>query len=325
MPTDETILDFSGLLAAFQDGIILTYPVGPNRRGIIEIDGPAEVVRIRWPAAEAESALRRYRNLSIQKATRGQSEDLAVLEVDASKSHSAAISFATSVVTALAGNQTVLSTSVLQAISGWNDIIDEFQLLSRSKQVGLLGELLFLLHLVDGLGPDKALSCWLGPPRSEHDFALEEFEVEVKTTESERRIHRVSSETQLTESVGRRLFVLSIQLTSGGGSSRSFSLSDVVAKVRGVMIDHRQAVDSRLEEAGWEDQFSELYNEKFMYRTAPKLYAVDQHFPRITRDVLDKNLERGELVTRVSYRIDLSAIPETDPPELVVGFGDEDD
>lgn len=324
MPTDETALDFSGLLAAFADGIILTYPVGPDRQGILEIDGPGEMVRIRWPASQAESALRRYRNLSIQKATVGQSEDLAVLEIDASKSQSAAISFATAVVTALTGNRAALSTTVLQAIGGWNDIIDEFQLLSRPKQVGLLGELLFLLHLVGAIGPELALSSWLGPPRSEHDFALEEFEVEVKTTESERRIHRVSSETQLTPSVDRKLFVLSIQLTRGGGSKESFSLSDVVTQVREVMIDYRQAVDSRLEEAGWEDQFSELYNETFMYRSAPKLFAVDEHFPRITRDVLDENLERGELVTGVSYRIDLSSIPESDPPETVRGFGGDD-
>lgn len=325
MTEEQPPMDFSGFLAAFDEGIVLTYPVGPDRRGVLEIDGRAQVVRIRWPAAEAETALRRYRNLSIVKGAGGKSEDVAVLEVDASKSHSAAISFATSVITALAGKQAVLSTSVLQAISGWNEIINEFQLLSRPRQVGLLGELLFLLHLVNEIGPDKAVSSWLGPPRSEHDFALEEFEIEVKTTESEKRVHTISSETQLTESVGRKLFVLSIQLTRGGVSKNAFSLSEVVTRVRDVMLDYRAQVDSRLEEAGWEDQFSEMYTEKFMYRSTPKLFRVDDDFPRITRDVLNNSLERGELVSRVRYGIDLTSVSEVDRPDLLEGFGASDD
>lgn len=321
---DHGALDFSALLEAFQDRIFLNYAVGPNRQGTLEIDGVDRRVRIRWPAADAEIVLRRYKNLRIQKTPTEGIEEMALLEVDASKSPSAAIAFATSVVAALAGGNAALGAGVLTAISGWHDIIDEFQILSRSRQIGLIGELLFLIHLVSTLGPDSAISAWLGPPKSEHDFALEEFEIEVKTTESERRIHTVSSETQLTESHGRVLYLLSIQLTQAGNSQTGFSLADLVTDVREVALDYRGAIDNRLEEAGWEDQFAELYGERFMFRTLPKLFAVDEQFPRITRDVLDQNLEKGDLVSRVSYRIDLSSIQEAPTQGFMARFGASD-
>jgi hypothetical protein len=317
----EGPLDFSAFLAAFHEKITLVHSVGPNREGQLEVDGVSRKIRVRWPHDGESLGLTNFRNLGMESFVDPKDQSAwAFLEIDANNSPSASLAFATAVVAQLSGGKS-FGKQVLATISEWSKLLEQFQLLSRGRQVGLLGELLFLEHLAKNSGSSTALTAWLGPPHGEHDFGLTAREIEVKTTESERRVHKVSSETQLVASPNRDLYLLSIKISASGASDSGFSLNEVVARIRGIFSDSLMDIDAKLSDAGWDDRFSDLYRTRFQFRDSPELFLVNSSFPAITRNLLTDNLDRGELVSSVSYKIDLSGVAPSPPIRETVGFG----
>lgn len=82
-------------------------------------------------------------------------------------------------------------------------------LLTLEEQRGLLGELQFLLHLIDIVGPRAAIEAWKGPLGSSKDFELDGCLVEVKARRGAAKpFVQISSEDQLSDVDGCRLFLL---------------------------------------------------------------------------------------------------------------------
>ena len=82
------------------------------------------------------------------------------------------------------------------------DLLEEKLLLGPERQLGLLGELLFLERLV-GTGGVVALDAWLGPMGEPHDFRLQkrEFEVENDRISSPNSHHSWHGTTRARERV----------------------------------------------------------------------------------------------------------------------------
>ena len=314
--------DYSAFLAAFQEEISVLYAIGPNNEGLLEVDGVRQFVRIRWPSSEIPGFLGRFSSFKVVKyVDESDNSDWILMEIDARNSPSTALAFVATIVSELLGTKSI-GQRVVSSIREWRDFLDEFQFISRSRQVGLIGELLFVLHLRGVIGETNALRAWLGPPLGEHDFSLENCEVEVKTTELERRVHGISSETQLVPAVNRSLYLLSIQVTESGGGVNSFSLDGLVAELQESFSARFDEVAERLQKAGWDDRFRELYSTRFQFRSVPLLFRVDPGFPAITREMLDSNIGNGKSVSSVRYKIDLTGIePSNDLFKEVVGFG----
>ena len=180
-----------------------------------------------------------------------------------------------------------LQSSVRSSLQELKHLLARFVLISRGREVGLVGELLFLRHLAKHYGDSAAIRSWLGPPREPHDFFLSDFDVEAKTTEGERRIHTVSSETQLMPSPGRRLFLLSIQLSEAGADGKGQSLRQLVDEARSRAGDATELLEYRLLESGWDDQLSDLYTTRFVFRSVPQIFEIGPDFPAITRPAID--------------------------------------
>lgn len=313
--------DFAELLAAFEENLSVTYLIGSNSEGSIGIEGGRKSIRILWPDEGSSRALSKFKHLNVSNVIQqSQGQKMVALDIDAKRNPLAALTFATFVISQLT-ESTSMARHVANAVREWSNLIEEFDLMSKPKVVGLIGELLFLNHLGKIFKPAEALKAWLGPPRGEHDFSLPHFEVEVKTTESERRRHYISSETQLVASPGRPLYLLSIQLTGAGSARRGFSLSELVDVTRQTFRKHSDKVDERLQEVGWDERFSSFYDVKYQLRSSPELFLVDEKFPAITRELLDANIEKGQLVSAVSYKIDLTAVTPTDPIAETIDFG----
>lgn len=202
-----------------------------------------------------------------------------------------------------------------EAWSRLGELLEEQVVLSREKQLGLIGELR-LLEMVAAnprCGWTVALDAWHRSANAEHDFALPAVDLEVKTTSKESRVHIIGSLNQLRESPGRPLYLVSFQYSSSPvHANGSTTLND---KVQGVLAalagkpDLAEKFSQRLEKAGWDSTHSPHYSARFIERSEPRLIPVNSAFPRIIPENLTGISE--DLMARIQslvYSIDVSAL-----------------
>lgn len=316
-------MDFSEFMVAFEDKLQLAYRVGPNLEGILEVDGIGQAVSIKWPAtgAHKRTDFVRFQNLNFDVVrSEDGAENWLMLRLDAKPRPESALAFASAIVSQLAGGSNFIET-VKNSIDATKMLLKELEVLSDGRAVGLLGELMVVLHLAEANGIDWAIESWLGPPRGEHDFSLPDCELEVKTTTSERRVHRISSGTQMVRSHNRSLYLVSIQLTETVLSNRGFTLPGMIQRLRDLEPSNGNLLENHLYDAGWRDWFSGILNSKYMYRAEPLAFLVDESFPAITPDLILQSVDRGELVESVSYSIDVGGLSSSVDPTVLRGFG----
>jgi hypothetical protein len=104
-------------------------------------------------------------------------------------------------------------------------------LLSLEEQRGLLGELQFLLHLIELIGPRAAIEAWKGPAGSSKDFELDGCLVEVKARRGAAKpFVQISSEDQLSDVDGCRLFLV-VSAIDAVVKPNGLSLTDYVSEI----------------------------------------------------------------------------------------------
>lgn len=184
--------------------------------------------------------------------------------------------------------------------------------LSAEVQTGLLGELLVVRALLRNHGEDRVLEWWLGPEAEQHDFAFEYYDTEVKTTTSETRQHMIHGLGQLLPNPGRPLWLLSIQVTRGEGP-QAVSLSGLIGEIGGRLAARREQFHGHLKELGWRYEDSDLYQRRYIPRSAPMAYEVDDAFPALTQPRLSAAVPSHHLVSGVSYRVDVTGWAPGDP------------
>lgn len=203
------------------------------------------------------------------------------------------------------------------AIEQFRNLLRSMRRLSPSQETGLIGELTVLLHLFSTLGVDHATEAWLGPEVEEHDFSLEAYDLEVKTTLTEERKHIVHGLDQLEPTHRRALWLLSMQFTPAGrgdGDSLTFLARRAIETAGNRGAD----VERALENVGWREADAELYTKRYVLRTAPRSYRIDEHFPAITRSRIESVVPNAGLIGQdVAYRIDVSPLGHDVPgPEI---------
>ncbi|MBB5598958.1 PD-(D/E)XK motif protein [Neomicrococcus lactis] len=246
------------------------------------------------------------------------SERTYCLRVNAKDIRFLAYSFVADVVDSIAQGHT-LGEAIGKSIEGYQQLVKRQRRLSDEKQTGLIGELLFLQFLC-GHSESAALDAWLGPSAEQHDFSFLDFDVEVKTTKSERRVHRISTATQLEPSVGRVLWFLSVQITAAGSSSNGFSLDQLISQVGDLLGSRRERFLSYLRKLGWDESELHSYPEKYVLRTAPAFYLVDERFPALRASSLKVQVEGFQHLSEISYRTDISHLIPSEPPSSVSEF-----
>lgn len=186
------------------------------------------------------------------------------------------------------------------------DLLEEKSLLGPERQLGLLGELLFLERLV-GSGGVVALDAWLGPMGEPHDFRLQKREFEVKTTVSPHRIHTIHGMEQLVPSKACALYLVSV-LLGPAGAGDGFSLSEKIELLRGrfgPVPARLNQFTAALESCGFRQADGEHYLRRFAMRRPMGLVRVDKKFPALTRPSIQGAL--GQLASRIeSLQYDVS-------------------
>jgi len=216
----------------------------------------------------------------------------------------------------------LMQTKNLRAVAAFKEawlrlgeLLEQDTILSKEKQLGLIGELTLLEKLASlpAVGWSRALDAWHQSAGAEHDFALELRDIEVKSTSKEVREHVIGSLNQLRESPPRELFVVSFQFSSAPAHVKgSVTLRDKVAGVQQALAGNGELtnrLEARLTRAGWRPNHTPHYTARFVERAAPLLIKVDDSFPRIVPDTL--KLIPPDQLTRIAsviYSVDVSGM-----------------
>lgn len=151
--------------------------------------------------------------------------------------------------------------------------------LSRSNELGLIGEMLCLQHLVVLVGADLAVRSWEGQTGSTHDFVCPYGAIESKlTTSGAPERFRISSERQLDDAPLNSLLMFAVvaQEVPGGPVSAS-----------GLVADLRRELGraDSAETAWFEDQLTASgYSEVDDGAKRIRLFVHREEFLRVTGD-----------------------------------------
>ena len=195
-------------------------------------------------------------------------------------------------------------------------LIARTAVITPERQVGLYGELWTVLAFAAEVGVATAVACWTGPDHEEHDLVLEDVDVEVKTTRTDRASHVIHGLNQLEPKPGRALYLLSIRLTAGGGGGTS--LPDVIARARKRAEAGGAACLTRLErgleQSGWRDEYAPFCLDTYLLRGVPQLVPSTE-LPALTPSVLGLSPDDLSRLSDVQYRIDVTGrgLPVDDP------------
>ncbi|RII19715.1 hypothetical protein DSC45_06865 [Streptomyces sp. YIM 130001] len=220
--------------------------------------------------------------------------------------------FVSAIADRIVGHGRTLDRAFAETVRAWSALLDRPRALAAEKRIGLLGELTALNALAAHDGWYAAVDSWTGPTGEEHDFGLPGFDLEVKTTASERRRHSVHGLHQLDPTPGRPLWLASLQLTRGGTGGRT--LAESAQAVRTAVREHAPAALDRLDHtlatAGWSEDLPD--DERWTLRTAP-LLLTSSALPRLNFSALSG--EAHERISAVQYVMDLTGIePSPDSP-----------
>ncbi|AFA71241.1 hypothetical protein GPOL_c01680 [Gordonia polyisoprenivorans VH2] len=192
--------------------------------------------------------------------------------------------------------------------------------ISEEKQIGLIGELLLLRNLMATYDEHAVIEWWLGPLAEERDYAFPAFDAEVKSTLGETRTHIINGAGQLEPSPGRPLWLVSIQMTRAGGDPDGFTLPLLIQQIREQLFATRERFLTYLTLQGWDDDDAPMYPTAYVFRTQPAAYLVDEDFPAVTLSRLYSVVPHSDLVSAVSYRVDVSSRTAGDPGEPLTAF-----
>lgn len=198
------------------------------------------------------------------------------------------------------------SSALFKRMSLWQVFFEKHGMtgLSHSSQLGLFGELHFLLkYLLDSkLNCQRTLKSWTGPNNRQHDFQLGDYCIEVKTSSKlQDRSVEISSEIQLDDDIVENLFLfwISVDIVEYGNNT----LPNLVRRIREFLYQNdesTEAFESSLLASGYTDAESGYYESRSYSIRSESAYRIECDFPRIR----PSDLRAG--VRRVRYQIDES-------------------
>lgn len=320
MADDEAVhLNPDSLDKYFRLDAVSIFQLSEKADALLEIDPTSEQLRLFVPAVGGMPEVDGLERVKVDRIARPGGGSRYRIVLDVAGMHYAGYQLIESIVAYLREGST-FTRAVAESIAVMRDLLANRGRLTDDEETGLWGELTLLEDLVSGIGEHSAVASWLGPVASEHDFSLERFEVEVKTTRGEGRRHLIASDTQLQPSPGRPLYLLSLQITLAGASQEGRTLPQVVADLRAILDDTSSQFEAALYAVGYRDGDADLYRTRFQFRSKPRAYLIDDNFPSITRPRLEMTVPNLQLVSEVRYRVDVGGLSPAHMPAPLDNF-----
>lgn len=194
-----------------------------------------------------------------------------------------------------------------QVLERWRELLerDQTDLPGIGKIVGLFGELWFLRELVKS--NPSAVQCWAGPKGHRHDFSINKYAIEVKTTQSRHGLFvEVHGYKQLEAPENGLLYlvVVRVEQTTSAGES----VPNLVDSIVSFGAD-RQMLLSLLAHIDLSLLAFDNYRDICFSVLESRIYEMNDQFPRITTKSFIGNTLPGGIIN-LSYQIDLT----TEPP-----------
>lgn len=181
-----------------------------------------------------------------------------------------------------------IKNEILCAIDNFDNLLKATKTISETELIGLWGELYLILINLAKYNQKDIIKYWFGPFNEEHDFAVKTHDYEIKTTIREKRIHKISSLTQLEKKQGRTLFLVSIQITLGNGPS-SDSVFSLISKIRKRLVSNTSAYeefDEKIRRIKGLWSIDENKAKFYSLRSELRKVEVNKVFPKITSKTL---------------------------------------
>ncbi|PXW31257.1 UNVERIFIED_CONTAM: putative PD-(D/E)XK family protein DUF4420 [Williamsia faeni] len=302
----------------FRSGAVTTHLVSQSPELIIRIDGPGQKISLLTPHTGMVQDTSGLKRVTAGLESR-EGRQWARFTIDARNMYPEAYGLMLSVVQTMHGGAT-FAAATSAAMTNMKALLAAKSRISEEKQIGLVGELLLFRALLDAFDEYTIIDWWLGPLAEERDYAFPAFDAEVKTTLGESRTHVIHGAGQLEPSPGRALWLVSIQITRAGGDPNGLTLPGLILKIRDQLTTTRDRFVSCLASEGWEDDDAAMYPTAYTLRTVPTAYLVDDDFPAVTPGRLRSVVPHSDLVSAVTYRVDVSSRTPGDPGEPLTGF-----
>lgn len=308
---DSASLTRASLQAYLKAGAVTAFQLSTSLSARLEIDPLLDQLRLYVPAVGGLPSVSRYERLALAEVS-SNSEARYRLTVTAGGMHFTAYQLCEQIVSRMHLGAS-FQDAFLTGLASIKSILAGPKVLTDEQITGLWGELFVLRRVIQAQGASSALDTWLGPRGEEHDFSFASYEVEVKTTRSEKRIHTIGSTTQLQASPGRPLFLFSLQVTLAGGGERGITLPALASQLRDLLRGHEATFDSLMESSGYRVEDAEYYTTALQCRSEPRLYEVGPEFPALNNRDLSRTVPNFQLVQQVEYTIDVSGLPSLQP------------
>lgn len=317
-PDDARHLTFTTLDELWNNGAPMVLPIKGDPACRLQLDPKSGLITLVTAYDTPEPDVAKLKNVGFAAVSSGDDE-LAELTIRVEGSVHGAYGLLATVADELQVEKMPLAAAVAAAVARHRNVFASRGAMTTEKEVGLLGELLFLEFLTHQIGAGPAAASWQGPLSEEHDFTFDSVHIEVKTTSGERRKHVIHGLDQLVPLRGVPLSLLSIQLTRTSPEGGR-TLPQVVAHVRKIAGGHQVAIDSMLASFGWQDDDADLYPTFWALRSQPRAYDVQGDFPAMTADLVGPVVSNFALLSDVSYRVDLTDLQHDGLPDPIGGF-----
>ncbi|MFE2997225.1 PD-(D/E)XK motif protein [Nocardia sp. NPDC059246] len=315
---DARHLTLSNLDRFWKGGSPLVLPIEGSPPCQLRLDQSlgqiALITEYRPPAPD----LAKFKNIDF-RVVRDDEGDHAAVVVQVDDDVHGAYGLLTAIADDLQVNKTPLASAVPQAVTRHKDLIAGRSGLTVEVEIGLFGELLALEHLIRTIGDGAAVDAWQGPMSEEHDFVFDHIHCEVKTTTGERRRHLIGNLTQLVPTREIPLSVISIQITRAP-SPVGRTLPALISNVRSLAGGYAARIDHHLYQLGWRADEADLYQSSWTLRNEPRAYLVGTDFPAMTSALIAPVVPNFQLVSDVTYRVDLTDLPPNSLPAPLSGF-----
>ena len=246
-----------------------------------------------------------FENIDLVLSDERGSNELSLILVDSQlKDLFSAISHDLVNASASASTAAAAAQIFLNRLGRWADLLEERRRngLSFSQQLGLLGELCFLVEMLEKnwVTPTTIITGWRGPDGDARDNSLGAISVEVKAAlATSRKVLKISSLDQL-DTEDRQLVVFRYQFSP---ADSGISLASLIKTIESIL---------RPLSAEWSDLWRKLYllgyDSEADYADAgyievdKDLYLIEHDFPKLTPTNV------SPAIRKASYEIDCAMI-----------------
>ena len=247
-----------------------------------------------------------YKNISIDIVNAGQSYKNIVVTLKNQRFYDIFIQIAVDIIISSMNlrNESDYVNVFTSHLSKWGNMFNRNpdETLSKEKQLGLYGELLFITEMLEeGISPTDVVESWKGPDDEDKDFQVKGYGVEIKSSVKTNKIVKINSIRQLDTEGFVRLFLYyrSFVRTDDGPNT----LPEIISELRKVFASTPVQTDfeTKLLRAGFRDEHAQNYGYSYT-ALSYAIFNIDDSFPKIVVG----NVMEG--VLDVEYDLDLNAL-----------------